>query len=150
LLQILQKRSSSARDRNSATLEMQIPRPTTSGDVEMAALSPDGKYVAYVAATKKESTRGVAFAPDARFIYYSRHDEKLDTWILCRVVTLGGTPQQVVFDVDAPVTFSPDGSRLAFVRYAGDVSAIVAADADGSNVRKLPPLSKRAWSCRKL
>jgi len=160
LLQILQKRSSSARDRSSATLEnMQISPLTTSGDVEMAALSPDGKYVAYVAATKgdhslwlrqtgtdshvqivapsKATYRGVAFSPDASFIYYSRHDEKLDTWILSRVATLGGTPQQVVFDVDSPVTFSPDGSRLAFVRYAGDVSAIVAAGADGSNVQKL-------------
>jgi len=160
LLQMFQKRSSSGSGSPSAALEnMQISRLTTSGDTETAALSPDGKYVAYVASTKGEHSlwlrqtgtdshvqivapskatyRGVAFAPDASFIYYSRHDDKLDTWILSRVATLGGTPEQVVFDVDSPVTFSPDASRLAFVRYAGDVSAILAADSDGSNVRKL-------------
>jgi Tol biopolymer transport system component len=138
---------------------MQISRLTTSGDVEMAAISPDGKYVAYVADMKgghalwlrqvgtdsrvqilppsSHTFRGVSFAPDGTSVYYALHDEKTSDWILYRVPTLGGTPEQVVIDVDSPVTFSPDAGRFAFARLNGNVSSVMAANADGSNVREL-------------
>jgi eukaryotic-like serine/threonine-protein kinase len=156
LYQFFQKHSPSG---GAAIATMQISRLTTSGDVEMAAISPDGKYVAYVADMKgghslwlrqtgtdsrvqilpptNRTFRGVAFAPDGAFIYYSRHDEKSGDWILYRVPTLGGTPAQVVTDVDSGVTFSPDASRFAFVRLNGDTSSVMAANPDGSNVRQV-------------
>jgi serine/threonine protein kinase len=156
LYQFFQKHSPSG---GAAIATMQISRLTTSGDVEMTAISPDGKYVAYVAYIKggqslwlrqvgtdgrvqilppsNRTFRGVAFAPDGTFIYYALHDEKSGDWILYRVPTLGGTPTQVVADVDSPVTFSPDASRFAFVRLNGDTSSVMAANSDGSNVREL-------------
>ena len=153
-----------------ATATMQISRLTTSGDVEMTAISPDGKYVAYVAYMKggqslwlrqtgtdsrvqilppsNRTFRGVAFAPDGTFVCYSLHDEKSGDWILYRVPTLGGTPAQVVADVDSPVTFSPDGSRFAFVRLSGDTSSLMAANFDGSNVRELSSIHLPAFLSR--
>ena len=35
---------------------------------------------------------------------------------LQRAPVLGGTPQQLVRDIDSNVTFSPDGHRIAFAR----------------------------------
>jgi eukaryotic-like serine/threonine-protein kinase len=156
LYQLVQRRSPSG---GTAIANMQISRVTTSGDVEMAAISPDGRYVAYVAhmkgghslwlrqvgtdshvqivAPSTQTFRGVAFSPEGNFVYYARHDEKLGDWILYRIATLGGTPEQVVVDVDSPVTFSLDASRFAFVRLKGDVSSVMAANFDGSDVRKL-------------
>ncbi len=155
---------------------MQISRLTTSGDVEMTAISPDGKYVAYVTAAKgqhalwmrqvgtdshvqivppsDQTYRGVAFSPDGNFVYYSRRDAAQGDWILNRVATLGGASEQIAVDVDSAVTFSPDNSRLAFVRLNGDMSSIVAANADGQNVQvlstaRVPELLDRAgpaWS----
>jgi serine/threonine protein kinase len=156
LYQLLNKRSSSG---DTTSESMQISRLTTSGDVERAVISPDGKYVAYVASTKsenslwlrqvgtsshvqivppsKETYRGVAFSPDGSFIYYTQHEQKSGQWVLTRIATLGGTPEPLVVDVDSPVTFSPDGSRLAFVRYAGENDSVFAANIDGSNLREL-------------
>jgi len=144
----------------SAPLEtMQISRLTSSGDVQMAALSPDGRYVAYVSSSEGKQTlwlkqvgtdsqvqivkpdsgtyRGVAFSPDGSFIEYSHYDRSADYWILYRIPTLGGTPQRLVDDVDSPVTFSPDGSHFAFVRLALGKNKVFSAAADGSNVREL-------------
>ena len=51
---------------------------------------------------------------------------------------LGGTPQQMINDVDGPVTFAPDGKRIAFVRFpaaAGGAAAqsqLVITNVDGS------------------
>jgi len=138
---------------------MQISRLTTSGDAEMAALSPDGKYVSYVTSrngkhslwlrqvgtdsrveivpASASSYRGVAFSPDGNSIYYSRQNRAQGDWVLNRIPTLGGSPQEVVADVDSPVTFSPDGNRFAFVRLALDANRVFSADADGSNLHLL-------------
>ena len=48
---------------------------------------------------------------------------------------LGGIPQKVLTGFDGPVTFSPDGKRLAFRRYypqQGETALIVANAEDGS------------------
>ena len=138
---------------------MQIARLTTSGDVSMAAMSPDGKYVAYVtsdnganalwlrqtgtesrvriAAPSQASYRGVTFGPDGAFIYYSQLAGTLGTWDLNRIATLGGVPQRIAEDADSPVAFSPDGTQLAFVRLGGDSGWLVATSADGTNSRIL-------------
>ena len=62
----------------------------------------------------------------------------------------------IVEDIDTAVSFSPDGSRLAFLRGYPDeaTSAVIVANADGSNQRKLAtrkrpaefPLLGLAWS----
>lgn len=55
------------------------------------------------------------------------------------MATLGGTPKQVVDDVDSPVTFSPDAKRFAFMRNISKEgsSAIFVADANGANLQQL-------------
>jgi eukaryotic-like serine/threonine-protein kinase len=138
---------------------MQITRLTTSGIVRRAVISPDGKYVAYEAdyggeqslwlrqaATNSnvqivppsgQSFRGVTFSPDGTFVYFSQSAKNRLPWVLYRVPALGGNPQEVIEDVDTPVTFSPDGSQFAFVRFSPAEDYLMAAKLDGSGARPL-------------
>ena len=137
---------------------MQITRLTTSGNVRRAVISPDGKYVAYeadyggeqslwlrqvatdsnvqIVPPAQESFRGVTFSPDGTFVYFSRV-AKNRPWVLYRVPALGGNAQEVIEDVDSPVTFSPDGSQLAFVRFSPAEDFLMVAKVDGSGARPL-------------
>jgi hypothetical protein len=49
----------------------------------------------------------------------------------------GGTPKQVIKDIDSIVSFSPDGNRFTYIRWTpgnkGSYSDIHVADKDGGN-----------------
>jgi Tol biopolymer transport system component len=59
--------------------------------------------------------------------------------VLHQVPVLGGASRKLVEDVDSPVTFSPDGQRLAFVREYSDQheSALMVVNVDGTGERRL-------------
>ena len=105
-----------------------------------AAISPDGRYVAYLVGDDKgrmglwvqqvatssavqvvpptESVIGNAmFSPDGNYVYYGSYPPTGNVSRLYRVAVLGGVQEpQAVEDIDTAPTFSPDGRRLAFVR----------------------------------
>lgn len=137
---------------------------TTSGRVRNAALSPDGRYVAYsegnaggqslwirhVTSTSRVEVvppgagiyLGMTFSPDGNSIYYVvRELGRPREGALYRVPVLGGTapPQRVLTEIDTPVAFSPDGSRIAYVtadQLTGR-SSLMLADADGGGAYAL-------------
>ena len=134
---------------------------TTSGNALQAAVSRDGRYVAYVmqegdrqslwirqaAATSQAqivapadvAVSGVTFAPDDNFIYYVARAKGEPVSQLYQIPMLGGAPKQVMSGVDSPVTFSPDGQSLAFVRdypASGEMS-LITVRLNGSDERKL-------------
>jgi dipeptidyl aminopeptidase/acylaminoacyl peptidase len=55
------------------------------------------------------------------------------------VPTIGGAPQKILFNLDTPVTFSPDGRRMAFMRDdpAERRSVLEIANVDGSGRTRL-------------
>ena len=135
---------------------------TTSGRVAEAAISPDGKYVAYVATTGETHSlwirhistgsdtqvagppNGVfgalTFSPNGDYLYYvaEAEGEKGSLW-LYQMPVFGGTPRKLVGDVDSVVTLSPDGKQLAFLRgYPAQKQAcVIVANSDGTGERKL-------------
>jgi Tol biopolymer transport system component len=132
----------------------------------MAALSADGRYVAYpqvesggqslrlrqIATNSEVVVRpperavmdGVAFSRDGSFIYYSAYPAGDNVATLYRVPTIGGAPQRVLVNLDTPVTFSPDGALIAFVvQYPSEGRSMVEiANVDGSGRRTLAELKQ--------
>lgn len=115
---------------------MRMSTQTSRGDVYDAALSRDGRYLAYlhgragltglrvrqvatgsdveVVAPSEAGLSRVAFSPDGNYVYYlARKPEDRRYQALFAVPSLGGTPRERLFDVDSKPTFSPDGKRLA-------------------------------------
>ena len=151
-----------------------IHRMTNDGKALGAAISPDGKYFAYVHQDgNKESLwvrqitaahsvqiagpaeigyGGLVFSPDSNLLFY------LQGGNLYQTGTLGGSTRKVLENVGTKITFSPDGKRIAFVRPGqgdGLGTRLVLANADGSGeeqilVYRKPPetftVNGCAWS----
>lgn len=128
----------------------------------LGAISPDGRYVAHVVedrglqglSVRQVATgadiqvvppapmefQGVTFSPDGNYLDYVRRESEGSIYsVLYQIPSLGGTPRKLIFDVDTAITFSPDGSRIAFVRGYPHIreSAVVVANADGTGEKKL-------------
>ena len=115
-----------------------LTRLTTTGTAGLAAISDDGRYVAYVvteegrqglwlrqvatssnvAVVPAADVRysGVTFSPDANYIYYSTYPRGENYGALFQVPVLGGSARRVVEDVDGLISFAPQGDRFVFVR----------------------------------
>ncbi len=156
---------------------MSMEKLTSSGKVKLATVSADGQYVFNVrddGAGKKslwmrhiatgsdkeiipgtESTYiGLTFTPDGNYLYFVRIEpQRPNIGVLYQIPVLGGTPHQLIEDVDSPVTFAPDGQQMAFVRNSSAEanSKLIIAHADGTNERVLatlpiPGYNDPAWS----
>ena len=86
----------------------------------------------------------VSFTPDGNYLMFVRSDKSTSNFrYLYQMPVLGGTPKQLVRDVDSAPAFSPDGQRIAYVRGVLDPSGkdtgnvILLANADGSGARVL-------------
>jgi len=133
---------------------------TNTGTLENVALSGDGKFLAEVKNDAGQRTlwvRNIAtntdtqilsafpneyigfnFSPDANYLYFTRGTPENDSVHSVYVMPVfGGTPRQLVHDVDSAPSLSPDGSRFVYLRWTPDrkdqYSEIHIADKDGGN-----------------
>jgi TolB protein len=138
-----------------------LNRMTTTGTAGLAAISDDGRYVAYVVTEDGKSGlwlrqvattsnvpivppaevrfNGVTFSPDGNYVYYSFYPAREVFGNLYQVPVLGGGSRRIVEDVDGGVSFDPEGKRFAFVRNTALTreAALIIADAGGSNLKTL-------------
>jgi eukaryotic-like serine/threonine-protein kinase len=139
----------------------EMKQVTSSGKVKTAALSPDGRYVAYVKSDSRfdaqgpdslwvrqvaggdvqviapaaASYTGLTFSRDGDYLYLVRAEaSKPDLGVVYKMPTFGGNLQRLVVDVDSAVTLSPDGRKMAFVRNSPEKhnSVLIVANEDGS------------------
>jgi eukaryotic-like serine/threonine-protein kinase len=139
-----------------------IAQITNSTNAVATAISSDGKYLVTVMqdkglnslwlrniATGSDTQIGppsptipnVAFSPDGNYVYFRKAENAINSnFSIYRSPVLGGTPQQVVRDVDSAFTFSPDGARMAYFR-ANDPETgkyrLLSARLDGSDEKVL-------------
>jgi len=111
---------------------------TNTGQVLRAAISPDGKYVAYIQSERGQESLwvrqveiagvieivqasgshfvGITFSPDSNSIFYVNYDKDWSFGGLYQVPVLGGAARKILPDVDSQISFAPDKKRFAFVR----------------------------------
>ena len=138
--------------------QVDVTKLTTTGNAILGALSPDGKYVAYITSEGGKSSLwlrqvainsnaqliapregryvGVAFSPDANFIYFAyASSDRNDAPQVFRVPVLGiGAVATRVDRTDGLPSLSNDQKRMAFIRYdrANQKDELIVANADGS------------------
>ena len=141
---------------------VRLKRITDRGDIADAALSPDGKQVAYstygnavwiqnlatgsrlqlFADSPTEERRGLSFSPDGNHLYLYRNSQG-GNGQLVRVPVLGGAAQRLFENFWTTPALAPDGQRFAFMRWdiKGGAQSLIVAEAGGERTvttRRLP------------
>jgi len=148
---------------------------TAHGLATSVAISPDGKYIAYAKDEVGEQSlwlRQTAsagdtqivppgtmkydylrYSHDGNFIYFVGSEGAGQQSSLYQVTSLGRNQRKLITGVDSQISFSPDGTHLAFIRISeADNSIIIATDQGGNErvltTRKYPKVfgDEVAWS----
>jgi len=136
-----------------------VTQITNTGKAEMAAISPDGKYLLHVqnengmrnlrlrniltgsdtqiVAPAPFRYKTLVFSPDGNYVYFRQLVTSTGSeWNVYRLPVLGGTRQLLAREVDSDITFSPDARRISYVR-ANDPEEgkyrLLSANPDGSD-----------------
>ena len=133
------------------------------------AISPDGKWVAYLSNARgptdvwvkfiaggdaanltasagldvqsQDTIGGLDVSPDGALIAFTAGlpggiTPQMSTWVIG--APLGGVPRKLLRGGEQGLRWSPDGSRIAYMRAGGGAGdAVVVADADGQNPREI-------------
>ncbi len=141
-----------------------VEQITNIGSIDKIALSADGRFLAEVKNDKGKRTvwvrniatntetqilgafghdyLGLTFSRDGNHLYFTRLSSESDAANDLYVMPVfGGTPRQLIFDVDSPVSFEPNGNRFTYLRWLperkDEFSEIHIADKDGGNDQML-------------
>jgi serine/threonine protein kinase len=134
---------------------------SSTGDVMLSCISPDGHYLAYVSNQSgrfslwvrqipiasavqivppgSDNISGISFTPDGGFLDYTALSVEGPHGRLYQVPVLGGEPRLLLDSIDTTASFSPDGSQMTYAIVDNSTSKvqIMVAKSDGSARRKL-------------
>jgi len=148
---------------------------TASGLARSVAISPDGKYIAYSkdedgkyslwlrqtasagdtqivppGQTKYDYLR---FSRDGNFLFFVGTEGVGQLSSLYQITTLGRNQRKLITGVDSQISFSPDGTKIAFIRISEADNSIIVAGQEGGNeqvlvTRKYPKVygDEVSWS----
>ena len=139
-----------------------ISQLTSTGKVQNAAISPDGRFLLTVQSdngseslwlrniptgsdtqvlpASGQSFASLVFSPDGNSFYFRETAGAAAAFNLFRAPLLGGSPTLIAKDVDGGSVFSPDGKRIVYARYNDpelNKWRLLEADADGANEKVL-------------
>ena len=132
----------------------QIRKLTSAGNAGQVALAPDGKDVAYslveegrhslwlqpvdggvaqrIVPPDEGEYVGITFSRDGKYIYYVKRGG-----VLYRVTRHGTDSKILLPQVSSPITLSPDGKQIAFVRRNPSQSILMTANDEGRELKEL-------------
>lgn len=133
---------------------------TAHGLALAVAISPNGRYIAYAKSEEDgrqslwlRQTASVGdtqiappgqtkydflkFSPDGNSLYSVATEGEGQPPSLFQMTTLGLNRRRMVADVNSQITFSPDGTSIAFIRVTKADNSIVIVDSQGANERIL-------------
>lgn len=142
---------------------------TNTGHVLRAAVTPDGKYVAYIQSERGQESLwvrqveiagaieivppsgsqfiGITFSPDGNSIFYVKYGEDAVMSGLYQIPVLGGAARKVMTDVDSQISFAPDKRHFAFAR--NDLNRkeaqLIIANLDDADQRELAVRPGSHW-----
>jgi len=149
---------------------------TAHGLARSVAISPDGKIIAYakneedgrqslwlrqtasagdtqIVAPGQTKYDFLRFSSDGNFLYFVGTEGVGQPSSLYQITTLGRNQRKVITGVDSQISFSPDGTQIAFIRVLeGDNSIIIAGEQGGNErilvTRKFPKVygDEVSWS----
>jgi len=142
---LLLNRQFSRREQAAFVPAPKLIRLTTDGKAQQAAVSPDGKYVAYVSgdpgnqslwlrqvATHSDiqilpplqaAFGGITFSHDGNFLYYTARQFQSQAFSVYRIPALGGEPKKVADRVLTTASLSPDDQRIVYARSSDRTAA---------------------------
>lgn len=138
---------------------IRITRLTNSGNVQIAAISDDGNFIAYVTTEPDGNSLwlrqvgsatdvrilspvraefwGLTFSPDGTHVYYNLFaGDKADIEVF-KLPVLGGVIEKIPNVIASAVTFAPDAKRMAYVTpdSAANMNYLMVANVDGTSKR---------------
>lgn len=144
-----------------ALAELSLLRLTNGIKPVEVAISPNGDHFVYheladkgeklwvqqvgqasrveIASTSSRFHGAKTFSHDGKFIYFIATEEGQPTGALYKVPTFGGPQTKILDHLSRPVSFSPDGREMVFIRDNQQTgsSSLLIAGSDGSNVKTL-------------
>jgi Tol biopolymer transport system component/DNA-binding winged helix-turn-helix (wHTH) protein len=147
-------------------VEMEARKLTNNSKATTAAISPDGKLLVY---SKEEDGRqslwlkqiatmsevqiiqpaevifyGSTFTADGNYLFYVMQERNRSTGIY-QMAVMGGSPRKILEGLDGPITLSPDGQQLAFVRLDESETSLWVVNVNGVGARKLATRKGSEW-----
>jgi Tol biopolymer transport system component len=160
----VRNRSSNEPRSTKTTAPISLTRLTENGNIRDVTISPDGNWIAFssidagleglklknletneerqLVEPQEQLCWGFVFAHDGQSVYYNTTQPNSTKSVLYRIGVRDAQPYKLVVDIDSPVSLSPDGLQIAFVRsFPGmHYDAVVVANNDGMGERELSVL----------
>lgn len=142
---------------------------TNTGRVLRAAVSPDGKYVAYIQSARGQESLwvrqveiaggielvqpdgshfvGITFSPDSNSVFYVKYGREAAGSGLYQVPVLGGASRKIMTDVDSQISFAPDKRHFVFLRndLTRKQAHLIIANLDDANQQQLAVHADIHW-----
>lgn len=132
---------------------------TAHGLATSVAISPDGKLIAYakdedgkqslwlrqtasagdtqIVPASQTTYDYLRFSRDGNFLYFVGSEGVGQPSSLYQITTLGRNQRKLITGVDSQISFSPDGTQIAFIRVSEADNSIVIANEQGGSERIL-------------